>query len=179
MDLDPAQFINTFNLFVLATGGLQKGKPGNHLAKFHLFVNDDGVRRVEQRVWWGDHRVPGLTIEPDVEGVFLSGVPADVDVTYAPVWADDINANGAVWVKLGPGQWIKRSLSRPQPFIEQIPLQTHAPTHEPIAGWVQLDTNQRRSALQSQPFISGAAADAGGASGDQCDQVQGSQNDHL
>jgi len=152
VNLDPADLINTFNLFVIAAGGMKEITPGDYLSKFHLFVNNDGARRVEQRVWWGDRRVPDLAIEPDVEGVFLSEVPADVDVTYAPLWADDINTNGDVWVKLGPGQWIKRRQSAPQPFIEKIPLGTTHPTTQPIQGWVQLDVTQRRSAPQLEPL---------------------------
>ncbi len=152
VNLDPASFINNFYLMVLAAGGMKEEEPGNYLSRFHAVFQEDGVRRISQRVWWGDHRVPSLIVDPDVEGVFLSAVPADVEVTYDPRWADDVNTGGHTWVKLGPGQWIKRSQSAPQKFIEKIPLAPMAPTRKPIEGWVQLDVNQRSSERQSKPF---------------------------
>lgn len=153
INLDPAQFINTFYIFVVGAGGLREVEPGEYLSKFRFFVNNDGSRLIEQRVWWGDRRLPSLAIEPDVEGVFLSAVPATVDVTYDPRWADDVNTNGSVWVKLGPGQWLRRPQAAPQKFIEQIPLGTTAPTNKPIEGWAALDVNNNRSEYQSKPFI--------------------------
>lgn len=153
INLDPAQFINTFYIFVMGAGGLKEVEPGEYLSKFRFFVNNDGSRLIEQRVWWGDRRLPSLVIDPDVEGVFLSAVPATVDVTYDPRWADDVNTNGSVWVKLGPGQWLRRPQSAPQKFIEQIPLAATAPTNKPIEGWAALDVNNNRSEYQSKPFI--------------------------
>lgn len=152
INLDPAQFINNFYIFVLGAGGLKEVEPGEYLSKFRFFVNNDGSRLIEQRVWWGDRRLPSLVVEPDVEGVFLSAVPATVDVTYDPRWADDVNTNGSVWVKLGPNQWLRRPQSAPQKFIEQIPLGTTAPTNKPIEGWAALDVNNNRSEYQSKPF---------------------------
>jgi hypothetical protein len=148
----PIILLNTFHLMELASGGMKEVEPGNYLSRFHAVFHNDGVRRISQRVWWGDHRVPSLVVDPDVEGVFLSGVPADVEVTYDPRWADDVNTGGDTWVKLGPGQWIKRSQSAPQKFIEKIPLAPMSPTKKPIEGWVQLDTNQRASERKSKPF---------------------------
>ena len=138
---------------VMAAGGMKEVEPGDYLSRFHAVFYEDGVRRISQRVWWGDHRVPSLLVEPDVEGVFLSGVPADVDVTYDPRWADDANTAADTWVKLGPGQWIKRRQEAPQTFVERIPLAPMAPTQKPIEGWVQLDANQRASERQSKPFV--------------------------
>ncbi|MEZ4639291.1 MAG: hypothetical protein R2856_30735 [Caldilineaceae bacterium] len=152
VDVDPATFINNFNMFVLAAGGLKEVDPGEYLSKFHLYVFNDGPRRIEQRVWWGDRRVPDVAIEPDVEGVFLTDVAADVEVTYGPTWADDVKTNGVVWSKLSTSQWTKRSQAAPQKFIEKIPLEPQPPTTEPLQGWVQLDVNHRRSPSQSKPF---------------------------
>ena len=152
VNLDPAEMINNFHGFVLAAGGMKEVEPGEFLAKFYAFQNNNGLSRIEQRVWWGDRRLPTLTIEPDVEGVFLSGIPADVFVTYDPRWADDINTNGTIWAKLGPGQWIKRGQSTPQQFVEKIPLGITPPTNQPIQGWAQLDPNHRQSQHQSDPF---------------------------
>jgi hypothetical protein len=152
VNLDPAEIINNFHGFVLAAGGMKEVEPGEFLSKFYAFDNSNGLRRIEQRVWWGDRRLPTLTVEPDVEGVFLSQVPSDVNVTYDPRWADDVNTTGAVWVKLGPGQWIKRSQPAPQKFIETIPLGNTPPTNKPIEGWAQLDNNNRQSQPQRREF---------------------------
>ena len=152
VNLDPAFFINNFHLMVIAAGGMKEIEPGENLSRFHAVFHNDGVRRISQRVWWGDKRVPSLVVEPDVEGVFLSGVTEDVEVTYDPRWADDVNTGGETWVKLGPGQWIKRAQAAPQKFVEMIPLATQSPTKKPIDGWVRLDANQRASERQSKPF---------------------------